>query len=316
MSRVLEFSDGAERGDLSWWNTQPEGTADTAGAVHGTYCYLISASSAGGTSALKTISTPLSELYFRCYVKVVTSFNLSLQNSATVLLTLAHSSADSRLNITGGATGNTGDNSIIAGTWYCLEVYYKISDTVGVVTVRIDGVQKFTFSGDTKPGADTAINNFLFYTSGAASFYLDDLALDTASWCGLGYYVALTPNAAGDVTQWTPTGGANYANVSIPADDATYNTGATGQIDNYAMTTLTVGQSTVERVIPWARASNPVGGTLNVGLKTGGTNYTATATVPTSATWLVGAEYTVSPNTSAAWTQTDINNIQFTAEMP
>ena len=318
MSRVLEFSDGAERGDTSWWTSINNVAViiDTAEVLHGTYCYKFDGPN-GNNLAQKTLTTPLSEMYFRMYIKVVADVSdanvIRLRSGNAALVTLTYNRTNARWDITGATTGDTGISSFTDDTWYCLEVYYKISDTVGVLTIRLDGATKFTFSGDTKPGAETTVDNMQFFMG---PMYLDDFALDTATWCGLGYYIALTPNAAGDVTQWTPTGAANYQNVSIPANDATYNTGATGQLDNYGMTTITLGESTVERVIPFARASNPAGGTLNVGLKTGGTNYTASAVTYSSLSWLTGSEYAVSPNTSAAWTQTDINNIQFTAEMP
>ena len=314
MSRVLEFSDGAERGDTSWWTSTTCSVASGVGES-GAYCYEFG----GSEEATKTLTTPLSEMYFRARVKynsLPASCGIALRAGSTNLVALTQNNTSARLDIVGAVTGDTGNNSLTFG-WQVLEVYYKISDTVGVVTVKLDGVTKFTFSGDTKLGTDSTVN-LLYVVMPPASniFYMDDIALDTADWCGLGYYIALTPNAAGDVTQWTPTGGANYANVGIPADDATYNTGTTGQLDNYAMTTTTLGAASVERVIPFVRASNPAGGTLNVGLKTGGTNYTSAVTTPTSLTWLIGAEYTVSPNTSAEWNQTDLNNIQFTAEMP
>lgn len=315
MSRIIEFCDGAERGDLSYWTSQPGGNSGVTTGIHGAYCYVISSPGVTAQTASKTITTGLSEFYFRCYVKPITGFNMAFRNSTTSLLTFAHNTTDSRLNITGGATGNTGNNSMIAGTWYCLEVYYKISDTVGVVTVKIDGVQVFTFSGDTKPGADTTVNNFIFYVT-LSSFNLDDLALDTAAWCGLGYYVALTANAAGDVTQWTPTGGANYANVGIPANDSTFNTGTTGQLDNYAMTSTTLSGATILRVIPWARLKNSAGGTANVGLKTNGTDYTAAVTTPTSFAWLAGSEYINNPQSGNSWLQAELDALQFTVSVP
>ena len=313
MSRVLEFSDGAERGDTSWW-TVTTGSVATGVGESGAYCYEFGHSE----GAYKTITTPLSEMYFRARVKfngVTSQATIALRAGTSALVTMTQNQTFARIDITGATTGNTGNNSLTFG-WQVLEVYYKISDTVGVLTVRIDGVEKFTFSGDTKPGADSTIDNLLINMAiGSNAAYFDDFAIDTAAWCGLGYYVALTPDGAGDVTQWTPTGAANYQNVSIPANDATFNTGATGQTDNYAMTTITLGSSMVERIIPFVRASNPSGGTINVGLKTGGTNYTAGIVAPTSLTWLIGSEYAVSPNTSAEWTQTDLNNIQFTATM-
>ena len=318
MSRVLEFSDGAERGDTSWWTvaTGAFGASQT-NVIHGTYSYAVPAS----TYAYKSIAG-LSELYFRCYVYIASpatgSFPIYFVEAVTdtIMLTLSYAADTARWNITGGATGNTGNSSQLQDVWKCLEVYFKISDTVGVVTVRLDGVEKFTFSGDTKTGAITTVNKIQIGLTNTMGAFIDDFAIDTADWCGLGYYISLTPNAAGDVTQWTPTGGANYANVSIPANDATYNTGTTGQTDNYGMTSTTLGAATVQRVIPFVRAGNPAGGTLNVGVKTEGTNYTTAVTTPTSLTWLTGAEYINNPQTGDSWTQAQLDALQFVVDVP
>ena len=309
MSRVIEFSDGAERGDTSWW-TSAICTADTVNAIHGTYCY-----SFANQTATKTITTPLSEFYLRFWAKFPTGQNFfHLRNSSNVLATFTQSAINQRFDITGATTGNTGNNSITGG-WQCFEIHYKIANAAGELTMKIDGVQVFTFTGDTQPGADTTFDNVYFSTN-SSTFYLDDLALDTAAWCGLGYYIALTANGAGDSTQWTPTGGANYANVSIPANDSTYNSGTTGQTDNYALTNPSIGASSILRVIPFARANNPAGGTLNIGLRTYATNYGTAVTTPTTLTWLAGAEYTTNPNSGNAWGASELDSLEFYLNVP
>lgn len=314
MSRVIEFCDGAERGDVSWWSSANATIASGVGE-HGSYCYLLGNSQ----GAQKTITTPMSEFYFKCYVKFFgagSTLSIAFRAGNTSLVTLTQDITLIRLNITGATTGNTGNNSISFG-WQCLEVHYKINDTVGDLTVKMDDVQVFTFSGDTKPGADSTIDNLYLSVSGAANAaYIDDFALDTADWCGLGYYIGLTANGAGDVTQWTPTGAANYQNVSIPANDSTFNTGTTGQTDNYAMTTTTIGAADVLRVIPWARASNSAGGTIGIGLKTESTNYTASVATPTALTWLAGSEYINNPNTGNTWQQAEFDALQMTVSVP
>lgn len=314
MSRVIEFMDGAERGDTSWWsvNTNNSMSADTTQVQHGTYCYKMAGPDTNN-SPYKVI-TAVSEFYFRCYIRVSNDTSAIRFRAGTAnLVVMTFDLTFLRWNITGATTGNTGNNSVPLNTWQCLEVHYKISDTVGVLAVKIDGTQVFTFSGDTKPGADSTIDNIQFFYG---IFYLDDFALDDTDWCGLGYYLPLTSNGAGDVTQLTPTGGANYANVSIPANDSTYNSGTTGQLDNYAMTTQTIGAGSVLRVVPYAKANNPAGGTLNIGLKTNGTDYTAAATTPTSLTWLPGAEYVNNPQSGNSWTQAELNAMQMTVSVP
>lgn len=315
MSRVIEFSDGAERGDLTWWTAINSGSIDNVNKTHGSYCYGF----ASGGNAYKTITTPLSEFYFRCYVKYISGYGAFIQfrSGTTSLVTITQDTVLARLNVTGATTGNTGNNSLTFG-WQCLEVHYKISDTVGVLAIRLDGTQVFSFSGDTKPGSDSTIDNIRLENSsgGSPAFYADDFALDTSDWCGLGYYIGLTANGAGDSTQWTPTGGANYANVEIPANDSTYNSGTTGQTDNYALTNPSIGTSSILRVIPFARANNPAGGTLNIGLRTYATNYGTAVTTPTTLTWLPGAEYTTNPNSGNAWGASELDSLEFYLNVP
>ena len=96
MSRVLEFSDGAERGDTSWW-TVSGASSSQAQVVHGAYSYLFG----GSNFAYKTIA-PLSEFYFRCYVHIVSaasaSFPIYFIDSATdtYMLVLTFSSVAER----------------------------------------------------------------------------------------------------------------------------------------------------------------------------------------------------------------------------
>lgn len=309
MARILEFCDGAERGDTSWW-TNNGGVIDTTKVIHGTYCY------GWGTSdsSYKSIVVPMSEFYFRCYIyySVGGGPSINVRAGSTILLALTQDSILSRLNITGGATGNTGNNSTHVNTWQCVELYYKIHDSLGVVTVRIDGVEVFTFSGDTKPGADTTADNFLIANSGGGSpaFYADDFALDNSAWCGLSYYVGLTVNADGTLNEWTPSAGSNYQNVAIPANDSTYNSTNLAKTDEYNLTTVDITGKSVLRVIPFGRVQNPLGGSVNLGVLTHALPYTAVVATPTSFAWKFGDEYELNPNTGNPWNQGEIDALQ------
>lgn len=312
MARIIEFSDGAERGDASWW-TSGSASATVTNVLHGTYCYQFGGGSSA--SAQKTITTPMSEFYFKCYVRWpagVSSFTMAFRNASTALLTMAYNQAQSRIDISTATTGNTGNNSVTAGVWQCLEVYYKIDNAAGEITIKIDGVQVFTFTGDTQPGAATTMDNFALSSgSGETTTYLDDFALDDATWCGLGYYVPMTVSADGTLNEWTPSAGSNYQNVGIPASDSTYNSTNLAKTDEYNLTTVDITGKTVLRVIPWGRVQNSLGGSVNMGLLTYATSYTAVVATPTSFAWKPGDEYTVNPNTTNPWNQTELDALQF-----
>lgn len=306
MARILEFCDGAERGDMTWW-TSTNGSINTPNAIHGTYCYIIP----GGSTyyGYKTLPSTLSEFYFRFWGKFSLPTNRVLFRSGSTNLLVLTVSILNRFDITGGATGSTANNTVNIGSWQCYEVYYKISNTVGVVTIRIDGVEVFTFSGDTQPGADTTIDN-IYFDSPFAGMYLDDFALDDADWCGLSYYVGLTVDADGTLNEWTPSAGSNYQNVEIPANDSTYNSTNLAKTDEYNLTTTDITGKTVLRVIPFGRVQNPSGGSVNLGVLTHALPYTAVVATPTSFAWKNGDEYELNPNTGNPWNQAEIDALQ------
>jgi len=323
MARILEFSDGAERGDMSWWTSYSGDTgtgAVTSSVIHGTYCYyFMSFGFSNAPSGTKTISAPISDMYLRCWVKPIDDFRIAFNNSSTTLLTLRTNTGSQKIDITGGVTASTPNNSFMLNDWQCLEVRYKVSDTVGVLTIKVDNAEIFTYSGDTKPGSETAVDKFIFYGDNVKSFYIDDLALDDAEWCGLGYYLPLNVAGNGSTNQWTSSSGnPNYQNVDeIPPSDTDFNSSmVSGQVDEYTLTTIDLTNLVVQRVIPFFRLSDTAGGSVNAGIRTNSTNYTTTIVCPTSFTTLYSTEYLVNPNTGLEWTQSDINNLQLHISVP
>ena len=61
----------------------------------------------------------------------------------------------------GGALKATGVTTLTSNTWYLLEIYVKIADS-GTITVRINGMEDSTWSGDTKPGSNAIIGSLMF----------------------------------------------------------------------------------------------------------------------------------------------------------
>lgn len=96
------------------------------------------------------------------------------------------------------------------GTWNLLEIRLKIASAPdGIATIRVDGIDRVTFTGNTKPGADTTVDNLWFYVlnnnTAAVQWLFDDVAINDSSggsvdnsWCGDGHIVALLPN--GNIT--------------------------------------------------------------------------------------------------------------------
>lgn len=134
------------------------------------------------------------------------------------------------------------------GRWYRIELMFdrRMGSSGAIMEAKIDGT---TFAQGSGLTAATGINGFelgvKIYTEAdtTTDLYFDDSAVNDGlgsfqnSWCGDGSIVVLRPNAAGNNSEWTPTGGANYTNVSevIPDDATTIVTGTSGggAIDDY-----------------------------------------------------------------------------------
>lgn len=215
-------------------------------------------------------------------------------------------------------------------TWFYLEVTSTISDTVGTVIVRINGVTVATFNGDTKNGGtNTTIDMVRLGNDGgnypACAPYIDDLYICDATGSTNNTFLGdvrvqtLVASGAGSSTQWAPTGGANYANISdIPDSVASYNSSSTtGERDLYAMNNLLAGTGTVygiqENLHAWK--SDAGVGSLKSVYKVGSTVYDGTTYgLGTSMAWY-GAIRETNPATSTAWSTSDINALEAGVEV-
>lgn len=223
------------------------------------------------------------------------------------------------------ANGNTVWTSPIYtnNTWYLIELHVKIDDA-GVAELRVDGVDVASYSGDTKPGADTKIDEiYIVCQHSDTSNHYDDFAINDVngtednSWCGDGKIIALRPDAAGDSTQWTPSAGSNYECVDevTPDSDTTYvkaETDAYVDLYNVASPGLPSG-ATITRV--WvqsvARKETASATQIKVGLKSGTTEaWSGAEDLLISYDMIYGPEYTVNPDDSAAWEESDLNSLQ------
>ena len=207
--------------------------------------------------------------------------------------------------------------------WFLLEAHIKIHDTTGIVEVRYDGQNDVSFSGDTKPGADTAID--LINWTPTNYIYYDDLAInDTVgavdnSWCGDGHIIALAPNANGDLSQLDGSDGNKTDNYLLvdekPSNsDTDYVEGSVaGNTDLYNFESAGV-TGTILHVWAEARAKDTVAasGTLILDIKTGGVEYNSPNLILlTTYGQMLGPLYNYNPGTSGTtWTDSDLTAIQ------
>lgn len=205
-----------------------------------------------------------------------------------------------------------------------LEVHFKMADA-GTVELRINGVNEGSWSGDTLPGADTKLTKLVISPDTVnRSMLYDDICVNDVSgtadnsWIGGSRIIALRPDAAGDLTQWTPNTGANYAAVDevTPDGDTTYvATDTADKIDlyNLAAPSLPTG-AVINRVWVQAVAKKMDAGVddkVSLGVKSGATTDWSTAkTLSTAYELISGTDYTVNPDDSEAWEEADLNALQ------
>lgn len=324
MARVAGYTEGFEFGDLLWF------TAASTAAISATYYR----SGAYGVAVLNgepyRLNSALSEAYhrvaFRITAAAISTRIIEWRSGTTELGSVRYNATTNKLDVyTGtGTVVDTGAIDIAINTWYLLETHIKIDDAAGVIETKIDGIADCSFTGDTKPGADTTFDRICLRAV-SQTIYFDDIALnDTTggadnSWCGDGHIECLKPNANGDQSDLVGQDGNstdNYANADeVPSDgDTTYNeSDVTDEYDLYNCEAFDGSGKTIQRVWPEGRARDTVasGGECQLGVKSGSTeDWSSNLALLTSYTRIVGSEYTTNPDTSAGWTDSDLDGIQ------
>src|SRR3989304_5953104 len=323
MARI--FTDGAEFGDLLFFSVVSGPFIISSFYVRtGLYSYR----AAAGTYGQKQFSS-LSEAYYRFSIAfdnlACTDFFKWL-SSSTELGSLRRNNSTGKIDVYVGTSTYVASSTInpTLGTIYLIEVYIKIADSGGVIQVKIDGVLDITFTGDTKPGANTTFDTVRYY-GGSQYWYFDDLAMnDTTgsvdnSWCGDGKVILLKPNANGDSSQWDGSDGNqvdNYLLVDdIPSDDdPTYVQSAIlANKDLYNLAASGLSDVAILRVFGEARARDLVaeGQKAALVLKTNGGVYEGPGnSLLTSYNRIVGPVYRLNPQSGLEWSVAELDAAQ------
>ena len=234
----------------------------------------------------------------------------------------------SRMMYSGG--GNTAAGVIgIADRWYYIEVQAKLAQPGGFMTMRVDGAQVLTFSGDTCNTAGTfAIDDVYFNAGYGGTPYLefDDVYLMTGvgdTFLGSLVVETLLPNGNGNANQWTGVDGDSTNNylhvdeVGTPVlTDYVYSS-TVGQIDQYAMSDLAHTTGTVVGVCHSAHMINTDAVTpRNVKLVNRRAADTKSSALALSNAWR-SYEYALrlDPETAAPWTIANVNALQSGIEL-
>jgi hypothetical protein len=205
-----------------------------------------------------------------------------------------------------------------------LEVKVTISDTVGVVEIRVDGVAVLTLtSQDTKNGGTTDNTDTIDFIGAAAiaqgaeaETVFSDIIIRDDDWSGPIVAESLLPDGAGDLSDWTPSAGSNFQNVDeIPKDgDTTYNETATANdIDLFTMGNLAVITSGILGIKVDLDVRATAGSeNIRTKVRSGATTADgASQAVTDTVNFITFSEILeTDPDTASAWTVSGINAIQ------
>lgn len=232
----------------------------------------------------------------------------------------------------GTLIGTSTAPALVANAWNHVEYKITIDDAAGATEVRVNGVEVLGLtlsSVDTKGTANTTATQVIFGTSlesgggspGYCSFYMRDFIVwDTSGTVNndflgtLGVYTLLPD--ADDTLTWTPsTGSTGYDLVDEQTpDDADYVSAADPPPapNVFTVSNLPPDIVTVKALIPVTRVKKIDGGDGNVqmGLKGTLVDLGADRPITTAFTYYWDVSE-LSPDTSVAWTPTEVNNVKF-----
>lgn len=251
-----------------------------------------------------------------------------LDSAGAAQMTLSLHKVSMAMELRRGAhNGTLLDTSVLAlpaNQWSCIEVYAKIDNASGQITVKVDGAEWLSYSGDTQATANANVGTmrlgYAISGDSHADGYYDDIAVnDTSgdqnnSWIGRGGIVGLFPSGAGAHTDWDPNTGANYAAVDeVPHDsDTTYvSTTTVDEVDTYAMADL-ANSDYVVSAVQWlaaARLDEAGSAAIKPVLRQGGTDYAGDSQGLDVAYALKKKIYDAAPN-GDAWTYANVNAIE------
>lgn len=217
--------------------------------------------------------------------------------------------------------------------WTYLEIKYTVADSGGSCTVRANGTQLFTYSGDTKAGTGTdTINSLQLSCGGGANgdpWQVDDLYVCNGAgsinndFLGDTAIETVYPNGNGSENDFLGSDGNsvdNYLLVDEPGSPNTtdYTGGANvGDRDLYTMANLARTSGNVRGIVASAYLQNSDSGPRGAGIiiKSGATVSPATD-LPLGTSWQsVSKIFENDPNTGLPWTVSGINSLEAGVEV-
>ncbi len=263
-------------------------------------------------------------------------FSFQSDNGATTHVSIEVSSTGAIIarrgnNGNGTLLGTSSAGVVISGAYQYIEALVTLSDTVGVVTVHVNGASVLSLTGqDTKSsGTKTVLDTVLIGTVNALVTVVNGTWDDVYICNGAGS----APNNTflGDVRVRTlmPTGNGNssqlvgsdsnstdnYALVDeVPPDTADYvGSATTGDKDTYAAANLAEVTGTVFGVQQLAYALKTDAGSRSLAtvVRSNGTDYDSSDLALATTVQYIRSLRETDPDTAAAWTIAGVNAAEF-----
>jgi hypothetical protein len=249
-------------------------------------------------------------------------------------------SATSSIAITGGTLLATVDSLLSPNVWYQLEIKATFATSVGANAFQVrltgpgvDETATVTTGANTNPAATASADRIAIFGLGTGSatnrrgtsysgIYADN---GQAALLGNVRVAALYPNANGNSSQWVGSDGNSTDNYLLvdeatPNDDTDYVTTETdGHIDFYGMTNLPTPAESILGVQfnVQARKTDAADAYIEPAYRIPDpdeidppTNYFDSPIMVGNAYHNIHAGLTLSPDTSAAWTEAEVNTME------
>ena len=206
--------------------------------------------------------------------------------------------------------------------YYHLEWYTRISNSSGLVQIRINGVEQLNLSGlDTQLTSNNSVNGVVLYMWGGggntATQDVDDVVVRDDGWTGDKQVGCFFVTNTGNSTDWTPNNGTNPAAIdeTAPDCDTTYNSSSTPGDKDTLQHQACSAHAEIDAVIPLLFVQKTDAGAAKIApvIRHGGTDYTGADATPSASSYEYHAPevFTENPGTSAAWTPSDFNAAEF-----
>ena len=235
----------------------------------------------------------------------------------------------------GGTLQGTGSIAVSANTMHYVELHAVIHDSAGVIDVRLNGNSEIAVTGiDTNSAGGDIVTVLLGIVrsaaggafGGAGALFYDDIIInDTAgsvsnSWPGGAGIEMLTPNADGNYTAWTSTGGAvDYTEIddvttygNLPDDNTTTILSAVANQRTSVGLAPTTLAGSVEAIMLCTYAKNSASGSdqMAQGVRIGSTDYDSTAFVPATSYGWRNDVLTLNPATAGRWLTSELDTME------